>query len=155
MTDSKAASTTPHDAPRLRALLERAQRIAVLGASDKPYRAGCYEPDYLAGAGYEVVGVSPRLGGQGIFGNVSDASLGDLEGAFDVHDVFCGSEDLAGHETEILAIQPPPRVVGLQFGVHDDAFAVPFEAHGIAVIQDRCTLAEHRRLGSIRSWFDA
>ncbi len=147
MTDAKAAPTTPHDDASLRALLERAQRIAVLGASDKPYRAGCYVPDYLAGAGYEVVGVSPKLDGQAIFGTVAVASLGDLEGAFDVLDVFRRSEELAGHEAEILAMRPPPRVVWLQLGVRDDAFAARLEAHGIAVIQDRCMLAEHRRLG--------
>lgn len=138
---------TPHTDQALRSILEGAGRIAVLGASDKPYRAGCYVPDYLASAGYDVVGVSPKLDGQAIFGNVAVRSLADLEGAFDVIDVFRRSEELPGHEAEILAMQPPPRVVWLQLGVRDDAFAARLEAHGISVIQDRCMLAEHRRLG--------
>lgn len=131
----------------IRAILEDARTVAVLGASDKPYRAGCYVPDYLYEQGYGVVGVSPKLDGQAIFGSVAVGGLADLDGAFDVLDVFRRSEELAGHEAEILAMQPPPRVVWLQLGVRDDAFAERLRARGIVVVQDRCMLAEHRRLG--------
>lgn len=138
---------TAHTDEAIRAILEDARTVAVLGASDKPYRAGCYVPDYLHEQGYGVVGVSPKLDGQAIFGSVAVGSLGDLEGAFDVLDVFRRSEELPGHEAEILAMQPPPRVVWLQLGVRDDAFAERLRARGIVVVQDRCMLAEHRRLG--------
>jgi predicted CoA-binding protein len=40
-----------------------------------------------------------------------------------------------------------PKVVWFQLGIRNDAVAAALEAAGITVVQDRCTLAEHRRLG--------
>jgi uncharacterized protein len=139
--------TTPHDDGALRNILAQCRRVAVLGASDKPYRAGCYVPDYLVSQGYRVTGVSPSLAGQLIFDGIAVAKLADVEGVIDLVDIFRRSEDVASHELEIVALSPPPKVIWLQIGVRDDAFAARMEARGFLVVQDRCTLAEHRRLG--------
>jgi hypothetical protein len=44
-------------------------------------------------------------------------------------------------------MNPRPRVVWLQLGIRNDAAARTLEAAGITVIQNRCTLADHQRLG--------
>ena len=54
---------------------------------------------------------------------------------------------IASHEADLLAMRPLPRVVWLQQGIRNDAFAERLRAHGITVVQDRCTLADHRALG--------
>jgi predicted CoA-binding protein len=45
----------------------------------------------------------------------------------------------------ILAVRP--RVVWLQLGITHDAAAETLARAGIRVVQDRCLLVEHRRLG--------
>jgi predicted CoA-binding protein len=44
-------------------------------------------------------------------------------------------------------MQPRPRLVWLQLGIRNDAFAGTVGAAGIDVVQDRCTLADHRAFG--------
>jgi uncharacterized protein len=44
-------------------------------------------------------------------------------------------------------MQPRPRIVWFQLGIKNDEVAAVLEAAGIAVIQNRCTLADHQRLG--------
>ena len=51
------------------------------------------------------------------------------------------------HLDDILAMSPRPSLVWLQLGIHNDAFAQALLAEGIDVVQNRCTLADHRRLG--------
>ncbi len=138
---------TRHDDDALRRLLREVRRVAVLGASDQPERAGCYVATYLRDQGYEVVGVSPKLAGQPFCGRPAVARLGQVSAPIDLVDVFRRSEELALHLPELLALQPPPRAVWFQLGVRDDAVAAALEAAGIDVVRDRCTLAEHRRLG--------
>jgi hypothetical protein len=53
---------------------------------------------------------------------------------------------VAGHADEILRMAPRPAAVWLQLGIRDDAAAARLRAAGIAVVQDRCLLVEHRRL---------
>jgi predicted CoA-binding protein len=53
---------------------------------------------------------------------------------------------LPDHVTEILAMRPLPRVVWFQLGIRNDEVAAALAEAGITVVQDRCTLAEHKRL---------
>ena len=52
-----------------------------------------------------------------------------------------------GHLPDILAMQPRPKLVWLQLGIASREFADALLAEGIDVVQNRCTLADHRRLG--------
>ncbi len=54
---------------------------------------------------------------------------------------------LPSHLGDILAMKPPPHLVWLQLGIRNEAFAEALVAAGIDVIQDRCTLADHRGFG--------
>lgn len=127
--------------------LREARTIAVLGASDRPERAGCYVGAYLRRVGYVVLPVNPALEGQELFGRRVVATLAELEEPVDLVDVFRRSSAVAGHVDDILSMQPLPAVVWLQLGVRDEASAQRLVEAGIDVVQDRCTLAEHRALG--------
>jgi predicted CoA-binding protein len=131
----------------LRRALEQAKIIAVLGAHPDLQRAAGYVPDYLAKVGYRILPVNPVYAGHTLFGETVVASLAELRGRVDILDVFRRSEAIAGHVDEVLAMRPRPRVVWLQLGVRDDAAAAAWSAAGLHVVQDRCTLAEHRALG--------
>jgi predicted CoA-binding protein len=131
----------------VRTILEQARTIAVLGAHWEPERPAFYVPDYLHGQGYRILPVNPLARGRTLFGAAVHDRLDELREPIDIVDVFRRSSALAEHEQEILAMRPLPKVVWFQLGIRDDALAQRLRAAGITVIQDRCTLAEHRRLG--------
>jgi predicted CoA-binding protein len=135
------------DDTELRRVLEEARVVAVLGAHDEPSRPACYVPEYLAQVGYRVLPVNPALAGRPLFGAVVAARLDELAEAVDVVDVFRRADALAAHVPEILSMRPLPRVVWLQLGIRNDDFARAIRAAGIDVVQDACTLADHRRFG--------
>lgn len=119
-------------------ILQRARRIAVLGYTDRPERAGRYVPDYLERQGYAIIGVNPRLGGQpGVVG-----TLAEVEPPADLVLMFRKSQDVPGHLDELLAAKP--RYVWMQSGIRHDETARALEAAGIGVVQDRCMMVEHR-----------
>lgn len=132
---------------KLRRILEDCQTIAVLGASAKPHRAGHYVGAYLADHGYAVLPVNPALQGQQLFGQPVVATLAELDQPVDMVDVFRRSEFLADHLPEILGMEPLPRVVWFQLGVHDEQVARTLEQAGITVVRNRCTMADHAALG--------
>jgi uncharacterized protein len=131
----------------VRTILEQARIIAVLGAHWEPGRPAFYVPDYLHEQGYRILPVNPLARGRTLFGEAVRDRLDQLREPIDIVDVFRRSDALVEHEQEILAMRPLPKVVWFQLGIRDDALAQRLRAAGITVIQDRCTLAEHRRLG--------
>lgn len=135
------------DDRELRRILESTRRVAVLGMHDAPIKAAFYVPEYLHRVGYEVYGVNPKLAGRRMFSHEVVATLAELPEAVDMIDVFRRSELLPGHLDEILAMAVRPAVVWLQLGVRNDRVAQRLRAEGIEVVQDRCTLADHQRLG--------
>jgi predicted CoA-binding protein len=128
-------------------VLASAQVIAVLGAHDAPARAAFYVPDYLHAMGYRILPVNPMLVGRVLWGEPVVARLTDLETPVDLVDVFRRSESLPDHLDEFLDMRPPPRTVWFQSGIRHDGVARALEAAGLEVVQDRCTLAEHRARG--------
>jgi uncharacterized protein len=128
----------------LRSVFERTRAIAVLGAKDQWGEDAWNVPRYLERAGYAVRAVNPKLTRWG------DApawpTLAALPERVDLIDVFRAPAHLPGHVDEILALPWRPDCVWFQLGIRDDASAARLEAAGIAVVQDRCTMAEHRRL---------
>jgi len=130
----------------LRALLESARVVAVLGAHTEMSRPACYVPAYLYANGYRVVPVNPECLGQTIWGEPFRAALGEIDEAIDVVDVFRPGGEVAAHVDEILAMALRPKAVWLQLGVRDDASAGRLVEAGVDVVQDRCMLREHRRL---------
>jgi predicted CoA-binding protein len=143
-----------HDEASIDALLERlprAGRIAVLGIKTEAQddQPAFYVPEYLAGAGLEVIPVPvyyPDV--TAILGRPVYRRLVDVPGDLDMVDVFRRAKDLEGHLEDILAKRP--RSVWLQLGIRNDAFAEKLAAAGIDVVQDRCLMVDHRRFAARR-----
>lgn len=131
----------------IRRALENARVIAVLGAHSEASRPAFYVPDYLKRQGYRIVPVNPRLVGTSLWGEPVLASLTEIGAPVDIVDVFRASAALPDHLEEILAMTPRPRLVWLQLGIRHAELALTLRKAGIQVVQDRCTLADHRRLG--------
>jgi predicted CoA-binding protein len=128
----------------LRDLLARTRTIAVVGikagATDDAFRV----PAYLQEHGYRIVPVSPKL--ERVLGEPVVASLREVREPVDLVDLFRAPQHVPAHVEEILAMSPRPRAVWMQLGVSHDEAARRLEAAGIAVVQDRCIMVEHRRL---------
>lgn len=127
-------------------LLRECPVVAVLGAHEEPQRAAYYVPKYLVEHGYEVWPVNPTLVGRELFGHRVVGTLAEVPVAVDFVDVFRRPEHLPAHVDDILAMSPRPRAVWFQLGIVNDAVAATLRNAGLTVVQDRCTLAEHRRL---------
>jgi len=140
-------SMAPINDSRLREILTSSPRIAVLGVHHEPEKAAFYVPEYLHDEGYTIIGVNPRFAGQPLFGQPVRATLSEIGEPIDLVDVFRRSEAIPDHVEDILAMQPRPKVVWFQLGIRNDDAARVLEAAGITVVQDRCTLADHQRLG--------
>ena len=138
-----------HSDADLRALLSRVRHIAVLGIKTEAQRGqpAIEVPRYLERAGFDVIPVpvyypeAEQILRRPVFRRVAD-----IPGEVDLVDVFRRPKDLAPHLDDLLAKRP--GAVWLQEGIRDDAFAEALLAAGIDVVQDRCLMVEHRRLGT-------
>lgn len=130
----------------IRRVLSESNVIAVLGAHTNERKAAHYVPRYLADNGYTVYPVNPVFEGETLFHSPVIASLDKVTEPIDVVDVFRRSEHLPAHLPELLAMKPLPKVVWLQLGIRHEEVARQLVDAGIDVIQDRCMLADHRRL---------
>ncbi|TFU15134.1 CoA-binding protein [Thermus tengchongensis] len=131
----------------LKAYLERARTIAVLGAHKDPLRPAHYVPKYLFEQGYRLLPVNPRFRGEELFGAKVVGSLGEILEPVDILDVFRPPEALMGHLEEVLALRP--GMVWLQSGIRHPAFEAALRQAGLLVVADRCLMVEHRRLFSL------
>jgi uncharacterized protein len=131
----------------LRRVFKDAHRIAVLGIKpeSRADRAAYYVPAYLQENGYEIVPVPvyyPDV--TEILGEPVQRELTKLPGSIDLVDVFRRPQDIPPHVPDILELKP--TYVWFQLGIRNDEAARRLAEAGIEVVQDRCILAEHRRL---------
>jgi predicted CoA-binding protein len=135
-----------HTDDDLRGFLAPARRIAVLGAHPDPAKPAHYVPDYLHRRGYQVLPANPVYVGSILWGEPVRETLAAIGPPVDIVDVFRRSAQLDAHLDDILAVRP--SLVWLQSGIRNEALARSLESAGIAVVQDRCLMVEHRRLFS-------
>lgn len=129
-------------------VVKRSKRVAVLGIKTEAQssQAAFYVPQYLAGAGVEVVPVPvyyPEV--TQILGRPVYRKLTEIPGELDLVDVFRRPSDIAAHLDELIAKKP--RAVWFQLGIRNDEAARKLVEAGIDVVQDRCLLVEHRKSG--------
>jgi predicted CoA-binding protein len=130
---------------KIRAALEGAETVAVVGCSPDPGRPSHAIARYLQEQGYRVVPVNPEH--TEILGERCYASLTEIPGTVrvDIVDVFRRREALPALAEE--AIERGVPFVFMQQGVIDESAARRLEAAGIEVAMDRCILVEHQRFG--------
>ena len=97
-------------------ILTRSRRIALIGASAKPWRASNEVMSFLLGRGFDVIPVNPGLAGQAIHGRAVVARLADA-GPVDMIDVFRNSSHVGAIVDEAIRLKVP--VIWMQLGVID------------------------------------
>jgi len=128
----------------LRALLEHATVVAVVGLSADPARPSHGVARYLQRVGYRIVPVNPNLAT--VLGERAYPSLTHAAGQqrIDVVDVFRRSVFAGAVVDEAIAIGA--RLIWLQQGVVDAAAAARARAAGIPFVMDRCLAVDHQLL---------
>ena len=133
------------DADQAKRFLLEARSIAVLGASNRPSRPAHYVPAYLRRVGYEVVPVPvyyPEV--TEILGEPVYRSVSEIPGDIDLVVVFRRPADVLPHVDDIIAKKP--GAVWMQLGISNPEAAEKLIWAGIDVVQDRCTMVEHRSI---------
>ena len=126
-------------------LLRGARRIAIVGASPDPGRPSHGVMRYLVEQGYDCVPVNPYADavlGVPAYGSIEEAV--EATGRFDIVDVFRRAEHAPGIARS--AVETSAGTLWLQLGVVNWEAAEIAHAAGLAVVMDRCTAIEHRRL---------
>lgn len=128
----------------IRDILTGTRRIALVGASAKPWRDSHRVMQFLLRQGYEVTPVNPLLAGQVIHDQTVVPNLA-AAAPLEMVDVFRASRHVG--PVVDAAIRLGAKVVWMQLGVIDAAAADRARAAGIIVVMDRCPVIEARRLG--------
>ena len=126
-------------------ILRSSRRIAIVGASTNPARPSFGVFRYLIHQGYDCVPVNPAARdvlGVPAFRTLREAA--DATGPFDIVDVFRRSELCPPHARE--AVEIGARCLWLQLGIVSWEAAQIARDGGLAVVMDRCTAIEHRRI---------
>lgn len=126
----------------IKKILEEAKNIAVVGASDKPYRDSYHIMEYLIEAGYNVIPVNPSYGE--ILGRKCYPDLRQIDDKIDIVDIFRRSD-------EVLPIVQDAMMMGagtvwMQLGVINEEAAELARKAGMNVILNRCIKIEHINL---------
>lgn len=129
----------------IKALLEGARTIAMVGASDRPDRPSHRVMAMLQGQGYRVIPVNPQITGEHILGEFVFRELSQIGDPIDIVDIF--RRPGAAGEAVDEAIAVGARAVWMQLGVINEEAAARAEQAGLQVVMDRCPAIEIPRLG--------
>ena len=129
----------------IKALLEGARTIAVVGASDRPSRPSYGVMATLQRHGYRTIPVNPQITGEHVHGEFVFRDLDQLGDPIDIVDIFRRSDAVGEVVDQAIAIGA--KAVWMQLGVVDQLAAARAEAAGLKVVMDRCPAIEIPRLG--------
>ncbi|MFZ5748354.1 MAG: CoA-binding protein [Pseudomonadota bacterium] len=129
----------------IKALLEGARTIAMVGASDRPDRPSYGVMRFLQQQGYRVIPVNPAITGEHVHGEFVFDRLDQIGVPIDIVDIFRNSA--AAGEVVDAAIAVGAKAVWMQLGVVNEDAAARAEAAGLKVVMDHCPKIEIPRLG--------
>lgn len=130
-------------------MLSTAKTIAVVGMSDKTWRASYNIGRYLDGVGYRVLPVNPALSevlGLKSYPDLESAQFAAREQTgtgIDLVDVFRASEYVSAIVDDVIRLGVP--YLWLQDEVIDDEAVARARAAGVKCIQDDCIFREHSK----------
>ena len=128
----------------IRAIFNEVKTIAVVGLSPDSSKDSHQVAEYLQQAGYKIVPIYPKE--LTILGEKAYPSLADVPFAIDMVDIFRKPEALDAIADAVIA-RGDVKVFWSQLGVVNNAAAEKAKAAGMRVVQNKCTLVEHRKLG--------
>lgn len=141
-----------NDPTLINEMLRKSQAIAVVGMSDKSWRASHNIGRYLVTQGYHVFPVNPKL--QAVMGlkcypdldAAQEAAKRDYPEGLDLVDVFRASEKVPPIVEDVIRLGIP--YLWLQEDVINDKALARARSAGVKCVQDACIFREHaQRVG--------
>ena len=119
---------------------------AVVGLSHDPSKDSNHVAEYLQKSGYKIIPIYPK--DELILGEQSYPSLADVPASIqiDMVDIFRKPEALDAIADACIA-RGGIQVFWAQKGIVNNAAAERARAAGMTVVQNKCTMVEHRMLG--------
>lgn len=130
-------------------IIHKARTIAVVGMSDKPWRASRNIGKYLANNGYRVLPVNPALeevAGMTCYPDLDAAQAAAKEqtdAGIDLVDVFRASENVPPIVEDVIRLGIP--YLWLQDDVIHEEAVEKARAAGVKAVQNDCIFREHAR----------
>lgn len=122
-------------------ILTNAQTIAVVGLSHNPMRPSYGVSEYMKRMGYRIIPVNPahaELLGEKVY-----RTLEEIPEKIDIVNVFRRSEYVPPIVDS--AIRIGAKAIWLQVGIEHDQAGQKARDAGLAFVQDRCIMVDHRR----------
>jgi predicted CoA-binding protein len=126
----------------IRRVLSSARTIAVVGLSGDPARDSRRVAAYLQEHRYRVIPVNPAL--EEALGEKAYPDLASVPFPIDIVDVFRKPQAIPGIVDDAIAAKA--KAVWMQLGLADNAAAGKARAAGLAVVMNKCIMAQHRGL---------
>lgn len=130
--------------PELFNILKGSRRVAVIGISPDPSKAGHYVPKTLKEKGFELFGVNPKYEGQEILGIKVYGSINKIEQDIDVVVVFRPPRDMPEIAKE--ALLKGFKTFWMQPGTVNEEVKEDLDKRGFNVVAGRCMKIESERL---------
>jgi len=127
----------------IRAIFEDTKTIAVLGLSPDESKDSHHVAKYLQQAGFKIVPVYPKE--EEILGEKVYRSLAEIPFAVDMVDIFRKPAALDAVADACIA-RGDVKYFWAQKGIVNNAAAEKAENAGMKVVQNHCTMVEHRHL---------
>ncbi|MBK32671.1 MAG: CoA-binding protein [Chloroflexi bacterium] len=122
--------------------MKKSKSIAVVGVSARPNRPSYEVAEYLIDVGYEVFLVNPRE--TEILGRRVYDSVSSLPKKVDIVDIFRRASDVPPVVED--AIRAEAGAIWMQLDIVNEAAANEAALAGLAVVMDRCTKIEHKKI---------
>ena len=135
--------TVNSDKEQIKAIFDDTKTIAVLGLSPDASKDSHRVAKYLQQAGFKIVPVYPKE--EEILGEKVYRSLAEIPFAVDMVDIFRKPAALDAVADACIA-RGDVKYFWAQKGIVNNAAAEKAERAGMKVVQNRCTMVEHRHL---------
>jgi len=134
--------------PDILHILKTCKTIAVVGLSPKVHRDSYEVSEYMQSQGYRIIPINPVVAasntpilGEKVYATLVEAAKVEK---IDMVDCFRNSVDIPPIATEAVHIKA--QVLWMQLGIDNAVAKSEAEAAGLAVVENRCLLIDHRRL---------
>ncbi len=127
---------------RIEEILKKARTIAVVGVSHKEDRDSHKVARYLKEHGYRMIPVNPKY--KEVLGETCYPDLKAVPDHIDIVNIFRNVEAIPAIVDEAIAVGS--GCVWMQLGLAHPEAAAKARKPGMAVVMNRCTMIEHKRL---------
>ncbi len=128
---------------KIREIFENVKTIAIVGLSPNEQKPSFKVASYLKKQGYKIVPIYPKE--KSILDEKVYRSLSEVPFKIDMVDMFRKAE-FADTLVDEIKQRDDIKVLWLQKGIINDQACKRAKEFGLEVIQDRCTMIEHKGL---------